>query len=65
MLSSTSATLGLFHAQILSVQTIIRKFWLRPSIIIIKIIIVMTLLYYNLIISYSSHKNTSDVTLKS
>ena len=65
MLSSTSATLGLFHAQILSVQTIIRKFWLRPSIIIIKIIIVMTLFYYNLIISYSSHKNTSDVTLKS
>ena len=65
MLSGTSATLGLFHAQILSVQTIIRKFWLRPSIIIIKIIIVMTLFYYNLIISYSSHKNTSDVTLKS
>ena len=65
MLSGTSATLCLFHAQILSVQTIIRKFWLRPSIIIIKIIIVMTLFYYNLIISYSSHKNTSDVTLKS
>ena len=48
MLSGTSATLGLFHAQILSVQTIISKFWLRLSMIIIKIIIVITIFTYNL-----------------
>ena len=48
MLSGTSATLGLFHAQILSVQTIISKFWLRLSIIIIKIIRVIIIFYYNL-----------------
>ena len=49
MLSGTSATLGLFHAQILSVQTIISKFWLRLSMIIIKIIIIVIIIfYYNL-----------------
>ena len=48
MLSGTSATLELFHAQILSVQTIISKFWLRLSIMIIKIIRVIIIFYYNL-----------------
>ena len=48
MLSGTSSTLGLFHAQILSVQTIISKFRLRLSIIIIKIIRVIIIFYYNL-----------------
>ena len=48
MLSGTSATLGLFHAQILSVQTIISKFWLKLTVFIIKIIIVIIIFYYNL-----------------
>ena len=48
MLSGTSATLGLFHAQILPVQTIISKFWLKLTVFIIKIIIVIIIFYYNL-----------------
>ena len=48
MLSGTSATLRLFHAQILSVQTIISKFWLKLTVFLIKIIIVIIIFYYNL-----------------
>ena len=49
MLSGTSTTLGIFHAQILSLQTIISKFWLRLSMIIIEIIIVI-IIFYNLLV---------------
>ena len=48
MLSGSPATLELFHAQILSVQTIINKFGLRLSIMIKKTIIVIIIFYYNL-----------------
>ena len=45
MLSGTSTTFGLFHAQSLSVQSIISKYQLRLSMIIMNIIIII---YYNL-----------------
>ena len=54
MLSGTSTTIGLFHAQSLSMQNIISKYRLRLSmiitniIIIVIIIIIITIIYYNL-----------------
>ena len=51
MLSGTSTTLGFFHAQSLFVESMISKYRLRLSMIIIDIIIIIIIIiiiYYNL-----------------